>query len=340
MKLYCITDTYEDTPHHSDKSQTPVVTKAIADDPVLTTGRNDVSVIKGVSKNILHFLLSAFWMIAFFGSCTELIELKTANSEPVVVIYGCLTENTVHQTVYIAMSSPYFVAEPNKPVSDAIVSIQTSDDQTFELEETNEKGLYRTKYPMAAIAGITYHLTVSVDPNQSGNLKHFEATTTMQRPFLVDSINIEVRYLMGYKYYSLNLYAQEEEGPDFYCAYTIINDSLYTSYISSYTVFSDYGIDGRYIDGLPVIQLEDYENERFSDTNTYYHFVKPDDKVTCCISLIEKGYYDFLQQCQSERRGENPFFGGPASNIATNISNGGVGYFTAFSTTRIDTYVP
>jgi len=256
------------------------------------------------------------------------------------VIYSCLTEDTEYQTVRVTMSSPYFELEPNKPVSNAIVSIQSSDNHTFEFEETNEKGLYRTKVPMAAITGTTYHLTVSVIPDGSGQIKQYEATATMQRSFPVDSIKIEVRYMMGFKHYALNLYAQEEEGPDFYCARTIINDSLTALKISGYTVFSDLGIDGHYIDGVTLIMLEDAENEQFGNMDSYYDFVKPGDKVTLCISLIESGYYDFLEQCQRERRGENPFFGGPASNITTNISNGGTGYFAAFSTTRLDTFVP
>ena len=193
---------------------------------------------------------------------------------------------------------------------------------------------------MAATPGITYRLTVSADPNQNGNVKHYEATTTMQRPFVVDTISIEEMYIMGFKHYTLKIYAQEEAGPAFYCARAIINDSLTTSRISRYTVFSDYGIDGRYWDGLPLMQFENYENARFETANSRAHFVKPGDKITFCISLIETGYFDFIQQCQSERRGENPFFGGPASNIMTNISNGGVGYFAAFCTTRLDAYVP
>jgi len=94
------------------------------------------------------------------------------------------------------------------------------------------------------------------------------------------------------------------------------------------------------MDGLPLILLEDIENEQFGNMDSYYDYVKQGDKITLCISLIEKGYHDFLLQCQSERRGENPFFGGPASNITTNITNGGVGYFAAFSTTRLDAYIP
>jgi len=317
------------THRHADESQHLPMTKGIADNPVSSTGRNDVK--------LTGLLL---WLVLFFSSCTELIELKTSTSEPVVVIYGCLTEDFIHQTVRITMSSPYFELTPNIPVSNAIVSIQSSDNQTFELEETDEKGLYRTEQRMAAIAGITYHLTVSIDPGQDGRLKHYEATATMQRPFPVDSINIEVRNIMGYKHYALNLYAQEEEGPDYYCARTIINDSLTTLKISGYTVFSDYGMDGHYMDGLTLIFLEDVENEQFGNEDSYYDFVKQGDKITLYISLIEKGYHDFLIQCQSERRGENPFFGGPASNITTNITNGGAGYFTAFSTTKLDAYIP
>jgi hypothetical protein len=37
--------------------------------------------------------------------------------------------------------------------------------------------------------------------------------------------------------------------------------------------------------------------------------------------------------------GENPFFGGPASNIITNISNGGLGYFTTYAGSTAETTV-
>jgi hypothetical protein len=170
----------------------------------------------------------------------------------------------------------------------------------------------------------------------------YEATTTMQRPFVVDAIDISTMTIMGFKHYNLRLFAQEIVGPDYYYARAIINDTLASSRISRAIVFSDYGIDGLYWDGFPIMQFEDSENVFIQgrENQTGYHFVKPGDKITFCISLIERGFCDFLEQAQRERRGENPFFGGPASNITTNISNGGVGYFTAFSTTKLDVYVP
>ena len=285
-------------------------------------------------------LFAMTWIsLLLFGSCTELIDLKTDNSAPVVVIYGCLSEQKVYQTVRVSLSSPYFEEQPNLPVSNAVVVIQSSNNETFELKESDEKGLYRTQIPVAAVPGVTYHLSVQIDSEQTGNPKRYEATTTMQRPFDVDTISIEVRNLMDYKHYVLKMYAMEVEGPDFYCAYPVINDSLVDARISRLTVFSDFGVDGHYLDGYPLMQFEDYANQNGMD-DFHQLPVRPGDKITCCISLIDKGYHDFLEQAQNERRGENPFFGGPASNITTNLTNGAVGYFAAFCTTKVEAHVP
>ncbi|MCE5225970.1 MAG: hypothetical protein LLG05_08925, partial [Porphyromonadaceae bacterium] len=69
-------------------------------------------------------------------------------------------------------------------------------------------------------------------------------------------------------------------------------------------------------------------------------FVESGDKITIEISRVEKGYYDFIMQCQQGIDGENPFFGGPPSNIDTNITMGAVGYFSSFSPTKFTVTVP
>ena len=335
MTHYYIKDTYRNAPRHSE---------LVPDSPLCVEiaghARND----DGSFRRSLKYFLTMACIILWGSACTAPIDIKTTNSEPVIVIYGCLTEDTIYQTIRVSVSSPYFEMQPNQSVSEAIISIQSSDGQTFELVETIEKGLYRTRYPMAAITGTTYHLSVQADITHHGDMKLYEATATMQRPFPVDSINIKTMSIMGFKHYNINLYAQETPGPDYYYARSIINDTLVSNRLSQSIVFSDYGIDGQYMDGLPLMQFEDSENEFFSNRDNEndipYSVVKPGDKITMCISLIERGYCDFIEQAQNERRGENPFFGGPASNITTNISNGGVGYFAAFHTTKVDVVVP
>ncbi len=301
--------------------------------------------IRAFTPSRLHATFSftlTVWIFVLFSSCTAPFDMKPSHSEPVIVIFGYLTENVEFQAIRITTSSPYFEMQPNQPVSKAIVSIRSSENQTFELVETADKGVYCTRYPMAAVAGTTYYLSVQADIHKKGNLQLYEATTTMPRKFVLDTIAISTMTIMGFKHYNLKVYAQEVPGPDYYYARAIINDSLSSSRISRAIVFSDYGIDGIYWDGLPMMQFEDSENEYFSnrENETTYNVVKPGDKITFCISLIERGFRDFVEQAQRERRGENPFFGGPASNITTNISNGGVGYFTSFCTTKMEVYVP
>lgn len=291
-----------------------------------------------VTKYILNTLL--FVMTA--AACTAPIELNTNDSEPVIVIYGTLTEYVAHQIIRITGSSPYFEEKHNQSVSGAAAEIRTSDGRTFEMEEIpGGNGYYQTVAPMAAIPGITYRLIVEVDFNHDGTTETYEATTTMPPPFQLDSIKIETVDIMGYRHYSLNMYALEDPSEDYYLARYILNDTLTEYQISNFIVFSDMGINNQYINGLVLMYFEDIENMNslVGDSNES-SYVRPGDKITLCISRIEKKYYEFIRQCQSEKRGENPFFGGPASNIATNISHGGVGYFAAFSTTAADVYVP
>jgi hypothetical protein len=280
------------------------------------------------------------FLAALAGSCTAPIELKTSDSEPVIVIYGTLTEFMTQQIIQLSSSSPYFEEKSNQPVSDAVIVIESSDNQTFRLEEIAAiKGTYQTIETMSAIPGVTYRLKVSVDFNQDGIVETYEAVTTMPPPFHMDSIGIKTQNIMGYTHYALNMYAQEEPSVDFYLARYILNDTLMEYQISNFLVFTDDGINDQYLDGMTLMYFDDKTNN-FMGNNETFTYVQSGDKITLCVSRIEKGYHDFIQQCQKEKRGENPFFGGPASNIATNISNGGVGYFTSYCTTAADAYVP
>lgn len=278
----------------------------------------------------------------FITSCTASIDLKTNDSEPVIVIYGYLNEQSAFQSVRITSSSPYFEEKQNQPVSDAIVTIESSANEVFELEEfVGEKGTYLTVMPMTAVAGITYRLKVEVDFDQDGILEMYEASTTMPSHYELDSIKIRFQSIMGYKHYALDMYGLEEPGEDYYLCRLIINDTIERFKISQYIPISDKGFDDEYMDGVVLTyinDIEDYDEDDDEDEDILY--VTRGDKITLCTSRIDKGYYDFINQCQKEKNGENPFFGGPASNITTNISNGAVGYFTAFSTSMQEGVIP
>ncbi|MDR3269197.1 MAG: DUF4249 domain-containing protein [Tannerella sp.] len=292
--------------------------------------------------HVIKALSALLSLAAGIASCTAPIELETNDSAPVIVIYGVLTEYVMYQTVRLSGSSPYFEEKQNQPVSDAEMTIQASDGRTFEMEEIpHEKGIYQTLTPMSALPGITYRLIVRVDFDGDGQIETYEASTTMPAPFHIDSITVTPMDFMGYKHYAINLYAPEEPQEDFYLTRYIVNDTLADYQISSYSVFSDNAINNQYINGMSLMYFDDVANRNNGIVEEEgWTYVQSGDKITVCISRIEEGYYDFVRQCQSEKRGENPFFGGPASNIATNIRPGGAGYFAAFTTTITDVYIP
>ncbi|MDR2042371.1 MAG: DUF4249 domain-containing protein [Tannerella sp.] len=293
-----------------------------------------------MSRLLFHFFPCLLLLFAPLA-CTAPIELKTNDSEPVIVIYGALTEYETQQMIRISSSSPYFAEKSNRPVSDAVVEIHTSEGQRFEMEErSNDKGYYQTVQMMAAVPGVTYRLSVEVDFDGDGRTETYEAVTTMHSPFKLDSLAIESVLLMGYKHYAVSLYAPESPSEDYYMMRYILNDTLMEYQLSNFTVFSDLGINDQYLNGMPLMYFDDISNKNdLINEDRGVTFVQSGDKITVCISRIEKGFYDFIQQCQSEKRGENPFFGGPASNITTNIS-GGAGYFAAYTTTLANIYIP
>jgi hypothetical protein len=51
------------------------------------------------------------------SSCTEMIEVQTNDTDPVLVVYGSVTTETSYQTIEISRSAPYFKNDSNLQVS-------------------------------------------------------------------------------------------------------------------------------------------------------------------------------------------------------------------------------
>ena len=99
----------------------------------------------------------------------------------------------------------------------------------------------------------------------------------------------------------------------------------------------DYGIqpddfyNGKYLFyGIPIGYYSDDETEEQ---------LFPGDTVTLELHSIDRAYYDFVGDAQLEIFGNNPLFSGPPANIRSNIDNGAMGAFTAYSITRASAIV-
>jgi hypothetical protein len=291
------------------------------------------------------YFLSAFTVL-MLSACIESFDIKTDNSPPVIVIYGYLTDEPDYHTVKVSASSPYFDTTPNAGVSGARVKIVSSNNHTIDfLENDTIPGLYITRSKVAGTPGLTYSLSVETDFDGDGIRETYSAVSTMPEVADVDSVEIKGLVMMGNRFYIMNLYGQDPPAEDYYLGLYKVNDSTVLNGINRLSPMSDEAFNGQYINGLMIERFWDVrekeKHDREDNDNAYVRtYLSPGDTVTFSLCRIEKGYFDFIIQCQNEMNGENPFFGGPASNITTNISGGGVGYFTTYALSTTKAVVP
>ena len=268
-------------------------------------------------------------VISMFFSCVAPIDINTRDSEPVIVIYGCLTDELTNQYIRITRSSPYFHDETNPAVTGAKVSVTSSAGREYTFL-SDKDGYYYSQRRFSVVPGTTYRLSVEVD----GEFYQAETTTFPIVP--ADSIDINLLDIMGFNHYSLNIYMQEPyEAANFYLFKFIINDSISNDRVSEFIISDDIMFNGEYMNGASVFLFEDATDPDLQELNKnndidFGYWVSPGDRIRLQILNIEKGYFKFIQECMNEKHGENPFFGGPPSNITTNLSNGAIGYFSSF----------
>ncbi|MDR0843642.1 MAG: DUF4249 domain-containing protein [Tannerella sp.] len=263
------------------------------------------------------------------ASCTAPIDIETGDSPPVVSIYGCFTDELKQQSITVSVSSPYFDSQPNSALPGALVEINVSDGEVFTLvEDPAHPGHYQTPNEVAGIPGLAYRLTVKTDIDNDGVQELYSATSTMPEAMTVDSIRIKSVSAMGNQSYELYVYAQDSPGEDYYLGIYEINGTLFDK-ISKYSLLNDDMFNEQYMKGWSLGRFgtmdDDDDNDRIR--------LKPGDVVILHFSRIEKGYYNFIQQCRNGMNGESPF-SGPAANMATDISGSGVGYFTTCAVSK------
>jgi hypothetical protein len=215
-------------------------------------------------------------------------------------------------------------------VSGAVVEI-SFDNQTYTLAENPSfPGLYETEEAFKGVIGTTYELDIrQVDVNEDGLYEDYHAESTM--PGGAELEYIDLRYfstpiVTGYQVLMWASHPVEQR--DWFGFRIWKNGVLLTDSLSTYTVFSDDLFDSGYLPGFPVGFLSDDDPGQK---------VNPGDIVTFELESIDQNYYDFVNDAQLELIGNIPLFSGPPANVRSNISNGGMGIFTAYSVQRAST---
>ena len=258
---------------------------------------------------IILVLLSGFY------SCQKVINVDLNSSSPKLVIDAAVSDQpgpyiiTLSQTVNFSQDNTF------PPVTGAKIVIRDNAGTIDSLTEIHP-GTYRTSI-IQGVPGRTYTLTVNV----SGTI--YSAISTMPPPVNIDTLTLKNSFNGSRKIITLSFH--DPGGIDNY--YHVVEK-----------VTNLYPVDGKII--LPT--LGSVHTDRLSDGTEIFYSPggsQPDlvsgDTVQVFLQCVDKNVYNFFRTAQ-----QNGSSSTTLSNPVTNISNGALGYFSAYSVRSKQIVIP
>ncbi len=288
-----------------------------------------ILIFNGMNKHLPLYIIAILGVIT--SSCTERIEVELDSTYTRLVVYGEITTEARAHQVRLSKSADYFSNQPAPPVENAVVRLNF-DDQSLVLQE-NEPGIYETPSDFFGIPGKTYSLVInSVDIDENGEDEEYTAESFLPAVGKLDSITLKYTENSFFSGWEVQVWAWDPaDAKNFYAFKSIKNGVLQSDTLNEIIVQSDDFFDGNYTYGITSQFLDDAkENEK----------ALPGDTITFQLDGITEDYYVFILEAQAEAFGSNPLFSGPPANVVSNISNGAIGYFTAYSLDRASKVVP
>lgn len=276
------------------------------------------------SRYIKAFLLP---FILLFSACTERIDIELDSTYTRLIVEGYVNTDSVRHRVRLSTSADFFSNQPTPDVSGALVQISYDSEQFLLLEDHENPGMYVSEEAFRGRAGTTYILSISdVDVNNDGESESYSASSTMPGGVVLDYIELKYVSYPMFSGYIIFMYGSHPPEQSDWLGYKVWkNSDLLTDTLSKYQTFSDDLFDDGGFSALPTVFLDESNPREALQTG---------DTVTFEVEQIERFYYDFVNAVMLESMGNIPLFTGPSANAPSNISNGGMGIFTAYSTNR------
>lgn len=265
----------------------------------------------------LVYITSLFLII--LSGCTERIEIDLGTTYTRFVVDGVITTDTMKHAVKLSKSIDYYddVAVPG--VSNAQVTIYDGY-TTITLEENDSTpGLYETTPDYFGVPGRTYDLEIELEEAING-YTNYSSTSFLNEVAPIDSINVV--YLPEWEAWELQIYAWDPIDVNFYLFDVYKNGIHLTDTLNEVGITDDKFFNGNFTYGVAVYYfIKEYPEEE----------VFPGDSISLRMGGITNEYFNFVIEMMSETfEFNNPLFSGPPANVSANISNEGLGFFTAY----------
>lgn len=257
--------------------------------------------MKLVQKTI--FIL--FTAVVLLTSCEKEIDIKLHSSEPRLVIEGRIAADSL-ATVSLTKTKDYGPNNDYPAVDGAVVTI-TDDAGNTETLKQDASGLYRAT-TIIGVQGRSYNLTVDVEN------KIYTSKSTMPYAVPIDSLFM---YKMTSKIRFPMVRVQDPAGIDNYYRYILYLNGK--RMIREVYVASDEDRDGRKVDCILHFNSEDNNDD---------DLIKG-DHVLVEMQCIDKGAHKFFETWR--------MMGQSLANPTSNITGGALGYFSAYTSEKIET---
>lgn len=259
-------------------------------------------------------IYSSFLLLAcaslLVSACEEKIDIDLNSVAPKVVIEGAIRSDQGPYSVKVTRTVNYYGTFQEDFVSGARLVVSDNAGNIDTLKEVRP-GYYETT-TLVGTFGRTYTLNALVNGNS------YTASEYLQPINPIDTLTF--RYDSGSLFmdpgYYVTFYAQETPGRgNYYQNRFWINDSL-LNHPTDYLFSNDDLFDGSFV---------------------FFEFpftCKLGDTVVVEVRSISKAYYDFLITVLQETNNSGSPFSSMPDNLAGNISNEGLGYFSSFGIAR------
>lgn len=239
-------------------------------------------------------------------SCQKIIKVDLNSSATKVVVEGSINDGPGPYFVKLSQTVNFDQTNTFPAVTGATVTISDDAGNTETLSETSP-GVYRAA-TITGVAGRTYTLSVTA----AG--KTYTAVSKLNTPVQMDSLNTQ-KGLFGRRK-NVHVYFQDPAGVEnWYKIVKTVNDSVYRDiYIT------------------PDLLRDGQQMEEILFSNNAGDSLMRGDSMTIALQSIDEGVYEYFRTLAPITEGNDP--GATPANPKTNLSNGALGYFSAYAVTR------
>ncbi|MCB0735239.1 MAG: DUF4249 domain-containing protein [Bacteroidetes bacterium] len=280
-------------------------------------------------KQVLKYILILPVIAVLFSACEQIVDLQVPESDPLLVVEAAISNDSVPFRVKLSLSQPYFNQDERTYVDDAQVIISGSNG-TIDTLYHQDTGTYSTKTVRWCVVGETYTLSI----RYKGKTYTSSEKCKFQEPidFLMSFYLPDQNGFIEPGYYVFEKAGESEAVGDYYFWKIYRNDSLINEfgYLLDEDEFRETSFFNLNID--PDDPLKDMDKNILP--RPFPFKFDPNDHVRVEQYNISQGYYDFLNELQTQVSRSGAPFDPPPVNPNFNISNGAIGYFSVSNVSR------